>query len=134
MSDHLAAGDRVILIDVKDRRYLVALEAGAEFHSHAGFVPHDDVIGKPDGSEVRSTKGARYRAFRATLAEWQSAIDERIRAVLPNFAAFRELSQEVSRLSARLDALEKRLGGTGPENPPNGRSGSGVPPAGTGTG
>ena len=55
--------------------------------------------------------------FRATLAEWQSAIDERIRAVLPNFTAFRELSQEVARLSARLDALEKKLGGGGPDSP-----------------
>ncbi|HEX6278096.1 MAG TPA: polyhydroxyalkanoate synthesis regulator DNA-binding domain-containing protein [Polyangiaceae bacterium] len=58
--------------------------------------------------------------FRATLAEWQTAIDERIRAVLPNFAAFRELSQEVARLSTRLDALEKKLGASGPDAPNNG--------------
>jgi len=62
--------------------------------------------------------------FRATLAEWQSAIDERIRAVLPNFAAFRELSQEVARLSARLDALEKKLGAQGPDAPNGGPGGS----------
>ncbi|HVR20647.1 MAG TPA: polyhydroxyalkanoate synthesis regulator DNA-binding domain-containing protein [Polyangiaceae bacterium] len=60
--------------------------------------------------------------FRATLAEWQTAIDERIRTVLPNFAAFHELGQEVARLSARLDALEKKLGAQGPETP------SGAPP------
>jgi polyhydroxyalkanoate synthesis repressor PhaR len=62
--------------------------------------------------------------FRATLAEWQTAIDERIRAVLPNFAAFRELSQEVARLSTRLDALEKNLGAQGPDSP---NSGPGTP-------
>ena len=71
--------------------------------------------------------------FRATLAEWQSAIDERIRAVLPNFAAFRELSQEVVRLSARLDAIEKKLGGKDPEVSParGGPPDSGGPPNGT---
>lgn len=70
MSGDLEVGERVILVDVKDRRYLVALQPGAEFHSHAGYVPHDDVIGRADGSEVRSTKGARYRVFRATLADF----------------------------------------------------------------
>ena len=53
--------------------------------------------------------------LRATLAEWQTTIDERIRAVLPNFSAFRELTQEVERLRTRLDALEKKMGGRTPE-------------------
>jgi polyhydroxyalkanoate synthesis repressor PhaR len=56
-----------------------------------------------DMSQGKETKG-----LRATFEQWQSAIDERIRAVLPNFAAFSELQQEVKRLSDRLDELEKR--------------------------
>lgn len=56
--------------------------------------------------------------LRATLEHWQAQIDERIRAVLPNFQAFRELEQSVKRLSARLDAIEKRLGPTGGSEPP----------------
>ena len=48
------------------------------------------------------------KGIRATLEQWQQAIDERIRAVLPNFSAFRELQTEVRRLSERLDELEKR--------------------------
>lgn len=48
--------------------------------------------------------------IRATLEHWQAQIDERIRTVLPNFAAFRDLEQSVKKLSARLDAIEKRLG------------------------
>lgn len=70
MSGELAVGERVILIDAKQRRYLVALAEGAEFHSHTGFVAHDDLIGRPDGIEIRSTKGARFRVFRATLADF----------------------------------------------------------------
>jgi polyhydroxyalkanoate synthesis repressor PhaR len=56
-----------------------------------------------DMSQTKESKG-----LRATFEQWQSAIDERIRAVLPNFAAFSELQQEVKRLADRLDALEKR--------------------------
>jgi polyhydroxyalkanoate synthesis repressor PhaR len=75
-----------------------------------------------DLSQAKETKPG----LRATLAEWQSAIDERIRTVLPNFAAFRELAQEVARLSARLDAIEKKLGGGGPGEPkgPGGTNGT----------
>ena len=56
-----------------------------------------------DMSQTKESKG-----LRATFEQWQTAIDERIRAVLPNFAAFSELQQEVKRLADRLDALEKR--------------------------
>ncbi len=46
MSDpELREGERVMLIDAKDRRYLVTLRDGASFHTHAGIVQHDDVIG-----------------------------------------------------------------------------------------
>jgi polyhydroxyalkanoate synthesis repressor PhaR len=54
-------------------------------------------------SETKDGKG-----FRATLEQWQHAIDERIRAVLPNLAGFRDLEQEVRRLHERLDRLEQR--------------------------
>ena len=54
------------------------------------------------------SQGNQSKGLRATFEQWQSAIDERIRTVLPNFAAFSELQQEVKRLADRLDALEKR--------------------------
>jgi tRNA (adenine57-N1/adenine58-N1)-methyltransferase catalytic subunit len=62
-------GERVLLFDSKGRRYLVGLERGAEFHTHAGIVAHDLVLGQEEGTTVRSTRGARYIAVRPTLAE-----------------------------------------------------------------
>jgi tRNA (adenine57-N1/adenine58-N1)-methyltransferase len=62
-------GDRVMVIDGKDRRYLVTLEPGGEFHTHAGPIRHDDLIGQPEGALVRSTRGGGYTAVRPTLAE-----------------------------------------------------------------
>ena len=64
----LRAGERVLLIDRKKRRYLVTLEAGGEFHTHSGFVPHDDIIGQGEGAALRSTRGATFTAFRPTLS------------------------------------------------------------------
>ena len=70
MTRPFAPGDQVLLIDAKKRRYLVTLEAGGEFHTHAGVLPHDDLIGATEGSSFRSTRGAAMLAIRPTLAEF----------------------------------------------------------------
>lgn len=66
----LRAGEQTLLIDRKRRRYLLLLESGGEFHSHAGVVDHDDLIGAPEGVVVRSNRGATFTAFRPTLSDF----------------------------------------------------------------
>jgi tRNA (adenine57-N1/adenine58-N1)-methyltransferase len=70
MSRPFAAGERALLLDSKGRRYLLTLGPGGEFHTHAGFVRHDDLLGSEEGVSVRSTAGGRYVAVRPTLAEF----------------------------------------------------------------
>jgi tRNA (adenine57-N1/adenine58-N1)-methyltransferase len=65
-----AAGDRVLLVDAKRRRHLVTLSTGGQFHTHAGVLEHDALIGMPEGSTVRTTLGSRLVAVRPTLAEY----------------------------------------------------------------
>jgi polyhydroxyalkanoate synthesis repressor PhaR len=81
-------------------------------------------LSPPDEDDVSQNKENRA-GLRATLEHWQATIDERIRATLPNFSAFRSLEQEVRRLGDRLDALEKRLakGGDAPGASDSGPSG-----------
>ena len=69
MSDRFAAGDRVLLLDSKRRRHLVTLADEGRFHSHSGIVEHAQLIGRPEGTTIRSTTGARYVALRPTLSE-----------------------------------------------------------------
>jgi tRNA (adenine57-N1/adenine58-N1)-methyltransferase len=63
-------GDRVLLVDNKKRRHLITLATGAQFHTHAGIVEHDAIIGHDEGITVRSAKGARLVAVRPTLSEY----------------------------------------------------------------
>jgi tRNA (adenine57-N1/adenine58-N1)-methyltransferase len=70
VSAAFAPGDRVLLVDNRRRRHLVVLVAGGQFHTHAGIIEHDDVIGRADGSIVRTTRGVRLFAWRPTLAEY----------------------------------------------------------------
>ncbi|MDQ3957462.1 MAG: tRNA (adenine-N1)-methyltransferase [Actinomycetota bacterium] len=69
-AEPLRAGERVLLIDSRDRRYLVTLAGGKQFHSHAGSVDHDALIGASEGSVVRTSGGAKLTVFRPTLADF----------------------------------------------------------------
>ena len=54
--------------------------------------------------------GPQQKGLRATLQQWQAAIDERLSAVLPESSTVRELRAELKRLSDRLAEMEERLG------------------------
>lgn len=70
MSTVFNDGEKALFIDSKKRRYLVTLNPEGEFHSHAGFVPHTQVIGAEPGKVVESTKGAKYTVLRPTLEDF----------------------------------------------------------------
>jgi tRNA (adenine57-N1/adenine58-N1)-methyltransferase len=83
MNGLFAAGERALLYDSKGRRYLVKLSVGGEFHTHNGPVPHDAVIGSPEGCEVRSTRGGRYVAVRPTLSDVVLAMPRGAQVIYP---------------------------------------------------
>jgi tRNA (adenine57-N1/adenine58-N1)-methyltransferase len=66
----LAEGEMVLLLDSKGRRYLVTLTPGKEFHSHSGYIAHDEIIGVDEGTTMRSTRGATYTLLRPTLSDF----------------------------------------------------------------
>lgn len=68
--DPLSPGDTVVLTDRKQRRYLIRLEAGGRFSYHGGTVAHDELLGQPEGTRVRASKGAKLLALRPTAADW----------------------------------------------------------------
>jgi tRNA (adenine57-N1/adenine58-N1)-methyltransferase len=63
------AGERVMLIDQKDRRYLISLRPGASFHTHAGIVQHDDIIGRDEGDSVDGSSGRPFLVLRPMLSD-----------------------------------------------------------------
>jgi tRNA (adenine57-N1/adenine58-N1)-methyltransferase len=65
----LKPGERVLLVDAKQRRYLITLRTGASFHTHVGIVDHDRLIGTPEGSTVLGSTGRRFLVVRPTLSD-----------------------------------------------------------------
>ena len=76
--------------------------------------PEDkEVEEKPKEREKEKTERLTFAELvassRHTLDQWQQAVDERIRAVLPNFSQFLDVQSEIRRLSQRVQSLEDRL-------------------------
>jgi len=65
-----------------------------------------DAAGNAEDANVSKEQ---HGALRRTIEQWQHTIDERIRAVVPHYAAIQELQGVVEQLSKRLEELEKRL-------------------------
>ena len=82
-SPPLRPGDLALLVDSKDRRYLLTLADGGQFHSHAGVTAHDAILAAGEGATVRSGTGARYLVLRPTLAEYVLAMPRRAQVVYP---------------------------------------------------
>lgn len=70
MTGPLEPGERVLLIDAKQRQYLLVLKPGGEFHSHAGPVKHDDLLGQDEGRVVASARGMKFSVYRPTLSDF----------------------------------------------------------------
>jgi tRNA (adenine57-N1/adenine58-N1)-methyltransferase len=70
VSGPLAVGDLVQLVDTKGRRYQATLAPGKQFHSHSGFIEHDDMIGVEEGSTLRTVRGQTFVVMRPTLSDF----------------------------------------------------------------
>jgi len=69
MSVSAQAGDLVQLQGSGFRSHLVRLEAGAVLQTHRGVIQHDDIIGQPWGSMLKSHTGQPFYLFQPGLAD-----------------------------------------------------------------
>jgi tRNA (adenine57-N1/adenine58-N1)-methyltransferase len=82
-----AQGDACLLFDVKGRRYLIELIPGRSFHSHRGALPHDEIIGSPEGSSLETTSGTFLTVVRPRLADYVIKMSRGANVLYPKDAA-----------------------------------------------
>ena len=82
-----AAGDLVQLTDNKGRMHTVELTPGKQFHTHRGYIAHDDLIAQPEGTVVTSTGGSAYLAFRQLLPDYVLSMPRGATVVYPKDSA-----------------------------------------------
>jgi tRNA (adenine57-N1/adenine58-N1)-methyltransferase len=82
-----AAGDRIQLTDPKGKLYSFTITPGKEWHTHKGWITHDDLIGMPEGSVVTTTAGLAFSAFKPLLADFVLTMPRGATIVYPKDAA-----------------------------------------------
>ena len=86
MSD-FKVGDRVQLTDAKGKMHTITLQLNQEWHTHNGWLVHNEVIGLPEGSVVETTGGLKFLAFKPLLADYVLAMPRGATIVYPKDAA-----------------------------------------------
>jgi tRNA (adenine57-N1/adenine58-N1)-methyltransferase len=81
------AGDRIQFTDPKGKLYSFTITPGKEWHTHKGWITHDDLIGLPEGSVVSTTAGLKFTAFIPLLADYVLSMPRGATIVYPKDAA-----------------------------------------------
>ena len=87
MTPEFAYGDRVQLTDAKGKMHTITLKEAGEWHTHKGWLVHDEVVGLPQGSVVETTAGLRFLAFKPLLGDFVLSMPRGATIVYPKDAA-----------------------------------------------
>lgn len=80
-------GDRAQLTDSKGKLHTITLEAGGSWHTHKGWIEHDELIGQPEGIVVKTTQGVSYLALKPLYADYVLSMPRGATIVYPKDSA-----------------------------------------------
>jgi tRNA (adenine57-N1/adenine58-N1)-methyltransferase len=83
----LQPGDLVQLTDPKGRHHTITLVPGRVFHTHKGALPHDDLIGQPEGIVATTAAGVPYLVLRPLLRDFVLSMPRGATVVYPKDSA-----------------------------------------------
>jgi tRNA (adenine57-N1/adenine58-N1)-methyltransferase len=81
------AGDRIQLTDAKGKLYSFTITPGKEWHTHKGWIVHDELIGLPEGSVVATSAGLKFTAFKPLLPDYVLSMPRGATIIYPKDAA-----------------------------------------------
>ena len=62
-------GDLAELVGLRHKHFIINLKVGAKFETHRGIILHDELIGKPWGTQVFSHMGSPFFLLQPSLAD-----------------------------------------------------------------
>jgi len=80
-------GDRVQLTDNKGKMYSFYLATGGQWHSHKGWINHNDIIGLDEGSTIVSNSGTAYQVLRPLYNDYVLSMPRGATIVYPKDSA-----------------------------------------------
>src|SRR5574338_949297 len=81
-------GDLAQLVGLRHKHFILTLKAGAEFQTQRGVLQHDDLIGKPWGSQVFSHMGSPFFLLQPSLADILNELPRNTQILYPKDIGF----------------------------------------------
>lgn len=81
-------GDLAQLVGLRHKHFILTLQAGAKFESHRGILQHDDLIGKPWGTQVFSHIGSPFFLLQPSLADLITELPRTTQILYPKDIGF----------------------------------------------
>ncbi len=77
------SGDLTMLVAEDRKSFVFRLKPGEIFQSHLGILKHDDLIGTPWGSRIRTHLGHEFLVFEPSLRDFLLQIERKSQIIFP---------------------------------------------------
>ncbi|HEY5902775.1 MAG TPA: tRNA (adenine-N1)-methyltransferase [Anaerolineales bacterium] len=81
-------GDLAELVGLRHKHFILTLKTGGQFQTHRGVLQHDDLIGKPWGSQVFSHMGSPFFLLQPSLADILNDLPRNTQILYPKDIGF----------------------------------------------
>lgn len=97
-------GDLAQLVGLTHKHFIFILQSGGEFQSHRGVIKHDDLIGKPWGSQVFSHTGAPFFLLQPSMANILNELPRNTQILYPKDIGYILIQMGISEGQTVLEA------------------------------
>jgi len=80
-------GDPIVFADREGRELMAVLAPGKVTDIRGNLVPHDALVGQPEGLRVRGSRAVEFRVMRATLPQYARSMQRHATIVYPKDTA-----------------------------------------------
>ncbi len=85
---HASPGDLALLVGLRHKHFIFPLIPGGSYHTHRGVLAHDDLIGKPWGSQVFSHQGSPFFLLQPSLSDILTDLKRSTQIMFPKDIGF----------------------------------------------
>ena len=87
-SSNARAGDIAQLVGLRHKNFIITLKEGARLETHRGILQHDELIGKPWGTQVFSHMGSPFFLLQPSLADLLNDLPRNTQILYPKDIGF----------------------------------------------
>ena len=97
-------GDLAQLVGLTHKHFIFMLQSGGDFQSHRGVIKHDDLIGKPWGSQIFSHTGAPFFLLQPSMSDILNELPRNTQILYPKDIGYILIQMGISEGQTVLEA------------------------------